>query len=162
MMVKVFIGLGSNIEKEKNIKNSLLVIRENFGDVIISPLYKCKPYGFDGDDFLNLVVSFITDRKIEDLICKLKDIEYKFGRTRLESSYSPRTLDIDLLLYGDLISKKYDVPRKDIGKYAFVLKPLYDIEPDLIHPKSGKTIRNLWENFCVEDKKSIRTELIYE
>ena len=78
---------------------------------------------------------------------QLKEIETQSGRKKGESSYCPRTLDIDLLLYGDLVSEKHDLPRADVVEYAFVLKPLYDIAPKLIHPVEKKSIKTLWQEF---------------
>ena len=146
-MVKVYIGIGSNIDREKNIPAGLQVLAQRFGKLFISPVYQCKSFGFEGDDFYNLVAAFITFREIDDVIAEIKEIEYEFGRTRKEARYSSRTLDIDLLLYGDLISEQYYVPRQDIGKYAFVLKPLFDLEPDLKHPETGQTMAELWQGF---------------
>lgn len=146
-MVKVYVGVGSNIDREKNIPAGLQALAQRFGKLFISPVYQCKSFGFEGDDFYNLVAAFITFKEIDDVIAEIKEIEYAFGRTRKEARYSSRTLDIDLLLYGDVVSEQYDVPRKDIQKYIFVLKPLYDLDPDLVHPLTGKTIADLWQGF---------------
>ena len=150
-MVKVYVGIGSNIDREKNIPGGLKALAERFGKLFISPVYQCKSFGFDGDDFFNLVAAFITFKEINDVIAEIKDIEYAFGRTRKETRYSSRTLDIDLLLYGDVVSEQFDVPRKDIEKYIFVLKPLYDLNPYLVHPVTGKTIADLWQGFDKTD-----------
>jgi len=146
-MVKVYTGIGSNIDRKKNIRSGLNELKSRYGEIQISPVYNSKAFGFDGDDFYNLVVGFKTDFGIDELEVQLRQIEYQFGRKRNETPYSSRTLDIDLLLYGDLVSEKYHVPRDDITVYGFVLKPLCDIEPDLIHPVTGETMCTLWKKF---------------
>jgi len=146
-MVKVYTGIGSNIDRNKNIRNGLNELKSRYGEIQMSPVYNSKAFGFNGDDFYNLVVGFKTDFSIDELKFQLREIEYLFGRKRIETRFSSRTLDIDLLLYGDLVSKKYHVPRDDITEYGFVLKPLFDIEPDMIHPIIGETICTLWGKF---------------
>ena len=83
---------------------------------------------------------------------KLREIEYFFGRKRNQPPHTSRTLDIDLLLFGNLVSEEHNIPRNDIIKYGFVLKPLCDIEPDLIHPTIGEKIRILLEKFDFSDQ----------
>ncbi len=159
-MVKVYVGIGSNIEREQNIRGGLQALAQCFGKLYLSPVYQCKSVGFDGDDFFNLVASFLTHKEIDQVAKELKQIEYDFGRKREQSRFSPRTLDIDLLLYGDTVDETYDVPREDIVKYAFVLKPMHDMEPDLVHPENGKTIAEIWQAFTESD--SGLTEVQFE
>ncbi len=146
-MVKVYVGIGSNIEREKNIRGGLNALAEKFGKLVLSPVYRCASVGFQGDDFYNMVAAFITHKEIEQVAAELKEIEFDFGRKRNETRFSSRTLDIDLLLYGDRVDSDFDIPREDIVKYAFVLKPMWDIEPQLLHPETGKTISELWQAF---------------
>jgi len=146
-MTQVCIGIGSNINKVKNINGSLSSLRNYFGKINVSPIYQSKAVGMDGDDFYNLVVQFETNMGIEILESRLREIEYNFGRKRNQAPHTSRTLDIDLLLFGNLVSEKHNIPRDDITNYSFVLKPLCDVEPDLIHPIMGKTMRVLWGKF---------------
>jgi len=146
-MDTVFLGIGSNIDREQNIRGGLHVMAERFGKLTLSPVYKCPSVGFDGDAFYNLVASFITHKTIDEVFEEIKAVEYDFGRKRNEERYSSRTLDIDLLLYGDVIDEKHDVPRNDILKYAFVLKPMLDIDRSLIHPQTGETLQSIWARF---------------
>ncbi|MEQ8288192.1 MAG: 2-amino-4-hydroxy-6-hydroxymethyldihydropteridine diphosphokinase [Gammaproteobacteria bacterium] len=150
-MVRVYVGVGSNVERENNIRGGLHALAERFGKLELSPIYQNTAVGFEGDDFYNLVAAFITHKEIDEVAAELKEIEYDFGRRRNETRFSPRTLDIDLLMYGDTVDSSHDVPREDITKYAFVLKPLFDMEPDLVHPQTGKTIAELWQEFPGED-----------
>ena len=151
--VKVYIGIGSNIDKVRNIKGCLKYLKDFFSEIRISPVYQSKAVGMEGDDFYNLVVRFKTSLGIKALESKLREIEYCFGRKRNQPPHTSRTLDIDLLLFGNLISEKHNIPRDDITNYIFVLKPLYDIEPDLIHPIRHEKISILWEKF----DKSLQT-----
>ena len=123
-MISVYIGIGSNIDKRKNIQGSLNDLKSSFGEIKISPIYQSKPIGMIGDDFYNLVVKIKTSLGIEDLELKLREIEYRFGRKRNQPPHTSRTLDIDLLLFGDIISSEHNIPRDDITNYSFVLKPL--------------------------------------
>ena len=149
-MTRVFVGIGSNIDRQKNIQDGIAALSNKFGDLIISPVYESKPFGFEGDDFYNLVVGFDTQLDIEDISRLLRDIEFQFGRQRTESHFSSRTLDIDLLLFGNLVSDEHHLPRHDVTDYSFVLCPLAMIAPDLEHPISGQRLCDLWQNF---DKK---------
>ena len=146
-MTKIYLGIGSNINRETTIKHGLKALESYYGELLISPVYESKAYGFVGDDFLNLVVGFESDVDIEELEKHLKAIERQSGRNHSDSSYCARTLDIDLLLYGDLICDEYELPRSDIVEYAFVLKPLCDIDPEFIHPTEKKSIQELWQAF---------------
>ena len=145
--VRVYVGIGSNIDREKNVRGGIKELETRFGELVVSPVYESKSYGFDGDDFYNLVVGFDTTVDIDELARQLREIEFQFGRRRNETRYSPRTLDIDLLLYCDVINDDHDVPREDIEKYAFVLKPLVDIAPGLHHPVIGIRMDELWQAF---------------
>lgn len=146
-ITQCYIGIGSNIDRETNIRNGLIELKSRYGDLQVSPVYECEALGFEGDEFYNLVVGLKTGLAIDDLVFQLREIEYQFGRKRKETRYSSRTLDIDLLLYGDLISEKRHVPRSDIIEFGFVLKPLCDIAPELKHPITGESMRHLWEKF---------------
>lgn len=146
-MTQVYIGIGSNIDRETSVRNGIDALKKYYCQLRVSPVYESKAFGFDGDDFYNLVVGFETDYEIDELEDQLKAIETQSGRKRSDNSFNPRTLDIDLLLYGNFISDKHELPRVDITIYAFVLKPLCDLAPDLLHPTERKTIKQLWENF---------------
>ena len=144
---QVYLGIGSNIDRESNIRNGLEELQSCYGKLTISPVYECEAFGFSGDDFYNLVVGLKTDLGIDELAHDLREIEYQFGRSINETRYSSRTLDIDLLLFGDQINEKYNIPRSDITEFGFVLKPLCEIAPNVKHPISGQTMRQLWDKF---------------
>ena len=146
----VYVGIGSNIEQEKYIRLAAQYLRKAFGDqchLLLSPVYKTQAIGFAGDDFYNLVASFSTELSAFDVEKKLKEIEHQNGRRRHQEKFSARTLDIDLLLYDQEIidSNGISIPRDEIEKYAFVLSPLADLTPDLIHPQTQKSIAEMWQ-----------------
>ena len=146
-MVEVYVGIGSNVDREKNIRGGLQALARRFGKLSLSPVYQCRAYGFHGDDFYNFCASFTTFKEIEQVLAEIKQIEYNFGRRCGEEKFSPRTLDVDLLLYGDVVNETYDIPRDDVSSYAFVIKPMSDMAPNLVHPKTGQTMKTIWDEF---------------
>lgn len=152
-MPRCFVSIGSNIEKEINIPSSLRALDRYFGPLIVSNIYESKPVGFDGENFYNLVVGFDSDLNVHKISEILKQIEMLHGRTRNCKKFSARTLDLDLLLYGNLIisEQNLQIPRHEIESYAFVLEPLAEIAPELVHPVSSKTIIELWDAFDKSD-----------
>ncbi len=146
----VYVGIGSNIDQEKYIRLAVQYLRKSFGEhchLLLSPVYKTQAVGFDGDDFFNLVACFFTSLSPFDVEKKLKEIEHQNGRRRDQEKFSARTLDIDLLLYDQEIinSNGISIPRDEIEKYAFVLSPLADLTPNLIHPQTQKTVLEMWQ-----------------
>ena len=156
MSHKVFIGIGSNLNKIKNIKSCLSKIKNDYKNVKLSPVYETKSMGFDGPNFYNLVCSFNTTEDIYKLKKRLNKIELDHGRNLNETKYSSRTLDIDILYYGNLIlvDDKIKIPRKEIIEYDFVLRPLIDIDAEFTHPLL------LIPNNKIEEKYDIKKHII--
>ncbi|MDX1336302.1 MAG: 2-amino-4-hydroxy-6-hydroxymethyldihydropteridine diphosphokinase, partial [Gammaproteobacteria bacterium] len=156
-MARIYISLGSNIEPELHLRNALGCMQHHFFDLRLSPVYETEAVGFDGDPFLNLVAECETTLSPEKVQAELKSIEDKNGRLRDGPKFSARTLDLDLLLYDDLDlrGQGMDVPRDEINKYAFVLKPLCDLVPGLKHPVSKETMQTLWQKMA-EDFQPMR------
>lgn len=148
-MPKVFVGIGSNIDRENSIRAGVGELRRYFGELQLSPVYESEAVGFDGDRFYNLVAAFESDLEIEQILGILSDIEDRHGRVRGGERFSPRTLDIDLLLYGDSITRGdgYQLPRDEIPRYAFVLRPLAELAPQHRHPETGLSFREMWQKF---------------
>ena len=145
-MTQVYVGIGSNIDREFNVRGGITRIKSLYDNVVMSQVYECPAFGFEGKDFFNLVVGFTTDQSLSKVAEMLRQIEFEFGRRRTETKYASRSLDIDILLFDDVISKEYKLPREDILEYAFVLKPLAEIAPEYIHPEKNKTISELWQD----------------
>ncbi len=148
-MPRVHIGIGSNVDREKSIRGAIRELAAHYAPITLSPVYESKAHGFEGDNFFNLVAGFDTTEPIERIKETLSHIESRLGRTRRENRFSARTLDLDLLLYDDIVrhDSQVDLPHPDIRRYAFVLRPLADIAPDLRHPETGLTCARMWEQF---------------
>jgi len=145
----VYLGLGSNVDARRNLAVGVAALRERFGRVVFSPVYRSEAVGFDGDDFLNACCRIESDLGPEELKAWLTDLEDEHGRRRDQPRFSDRTLDIDILLFGDRTGRfgNLSLPRGEILKYAHVLKPLADLAPDLEHPETGKTFAEHWREF---------------
>ena len=148
-MAKIYISLGSNIEREHNTREGIKALRERFGELEMSAVYESEAVGFNGDAFYNMVVGCDVDEDVHSANQGLRDIEDANGRDRTGPRFSSRTLDLDLLLYDDLILKEANLklPREEIMHNAFVLWPLAEIAPDLIHPEVGQSYADLWQAF---------------
>ncbi len=163
-MTQVVLSLGSNIEREKNTRYAIEQITARYGPLDISPIYETSAVGFDGPPFFNLIVGFECSDELPDIIDTLREIESGAGRIRGPKSFASRILDIDVVLYGDQNFREqgYNVPRDEIEKYAYVLKPLADIYPDQVHPILGETFSALWQKFEMKQQTIFIAELPLE
>ncbi len=144
-MPKIYLGVGSNIDPQRNVHQAIVEMQKRFGTLRTSPIYCSPAYGFQGDDFHNLVVETSCTMDVPQLLSQLKAIEHMHRRQRGGKTFASRRLDIDLLLYGELVDPTLDIPRQDIRDYPFVLKPLADLAPNLIHPGLKLSIAALWK-----------------
>ena len=146
---EVFLSIGSNIDPEENLKYACRELKKAFGNIQVSSVYRNEPIGFEGNDFLNMVVKVKSTFNPNEILNYLRGLEVATGRDTGTGVFDSRTLDIDMILYNDLVrpEKPFKIPRKDIELYSFVLLPLAEIAPDDIHPVTGKTFKDLWENF---------------
>jgi 2-amino-4-hydroxy-6-hydroxymethyldihydropteridine diphosphokinase len=148
-MAKVYVSVGSNIDRERNVEYALTDLGRAYGELEQSRIYETKAVGFDGDPFYNLVVAFDTDETPQAVASRLRDIEDAHGRDRSGGKFSSRSLDLDLLLYDDLVLEEegLHLPRKEILEYAFVLKPLAEIAGEMKHPVTGFSFSSTWDQF---------------
>jgi len=153
-MPEVFVSLGSNIDREENVSEALRLMQECFGRLDVSSVYETRPVGFDGPDFYNLVAGFRTERPLVEVDLLLSSIESQRGRRRDGDKFDNRTLDLDVLLYGDTVNHEppFDVPRDDILECAYVLLPLAEIAGDRVHPECGRSYAELWAAFDAPDQ----------
>ena len=153
-MTHVVLSLGSNIEREKNIRFAVSELKKKFGQLEISPVYETSSVGFDGPPFFNLVVGFYCSDSVQHVRDRLRRIESVAGRVRGKKSFDSRVLDIDILLYGnrDLREQGYNIPRDEIERFAYVLKPLSDLYPEIVYPITGQTVTHMWQQFELKDQ----------
>lgn len=154
-MAKVYISIGSNIDKDTSIRKGVADMQALFGELELSSVYQSEAVGFDGDDFYNLVAAFDSNKDVRTISRQLHEIEDNNGRDRSGPRFSSRTLDLDLLVYDDLISEEngLEIPRGEILENAFVLWPLAEIAPDLKHPATDKTYAEHWAEFDKDKEK---------
>ena len=141
------LNIGSNQDRRKNIRSALDQLDIFFEKIKVSSLYESPSEGFEGKDFYNVGVNVETNKNASEVLDILHKIEDSLGRNRSVPKFSSRIIDLDLVIYDDMIDEKINVPRKDILKYAFVLAPLLELNPDGIHPEKGVSYLNLWEEF---------------
>ena len=150
-MAKVFLGIGSNDSPEENLQLAVKELRSRYGELEISAVYKSAAVGFDGADFLNLVVRLQSEDSPLAICNEIELVHNIAGRARESNKWESRPLDIDLLLYNDLVrdDRPVRVPRDDILQYSFVLRPIAELEPGLVHPVTGRTLLEHWQEFDV-------------
>lgn len=152
-MSRALLSLGSNLEPEANLRRAANALRERFGPILLSSIYRTGAVGFDGPDFLNAAAVIDTTLDPLALDAWLHALEDAHGRDRSGPRFGDRTLDIDIVLFEDLVLEDaghLQIPRDDL-RHAFVLKPLVDLVPDYIEPRSGLTLAALWAQSSERD-----------
>jgi 2-amino-4-hydroxy-6-hydroxymethyldihydropteridine diphosphokinase len=148
-MNAVYVAAGSNVEPEKYLSVALRALAAAYGPMTLSPAYRNQAVGFSGADFINLVVGFHTEDSAAEVREQLQKIEAACDRPPGAAKWAPRTMDLDILLFGDLVSNEPGlvIPRPDLVKRPYMLKPMADIAPDVRHPTLGKSMGELWQEF---------------
>lgn len=157
-MTWVWVSIGSNIERERHVRAALEALRETFGELVVSPVYETPAEGFAGAPFYNLVAGFGTELPPGEVQALLRAIEERNGRRRDAGKFSDRTLDIDILTYGERTGEVEGLrlPRDEITRYAFVLRPLADVAGEERHPLLGASYASLWAQFDPDDRLEMR------
>jgi len=159
-MADVFLGVGSNIERERYVVAGLDALAGLFGELALSPVYDSAAVGFDGQPFLNLVVGIQTTLGVGELARHLRHVEREHGRPANATRFSARQLDIDILTYDRLTGtvEGVELPRPEILYNAFVLRPLAELAGETIHPGVGKSYAELWRAFDREAQPLTRVD----
>lgn len=153
-MPRVYLSLGSNVERERYITAALDALADRFGELQLSSVYESESVGFCGDPFFNLVVGIDADMSLAALASCLREIEYANDRRRDCPKFSAKTLDIDILTYADLVGVHAGIllPRDEVLTNAFVLQPLAELVPDAVHPLVQRSYAALWQEYRVPQK----------
>jgi 2-amino-4-hydroxy-6-hydroxymethyldihydropteridine diphosphokinase len=148
-MTGVYVAAGSNVDARRNIGRAVAELRAAFPGLRVSRVYQNAAVGFEGEDFINLAMGFDTQKSLDEVIAELRRIETICGRPRGAPKWAPRSMDLDILMYGDEVGVFPDatLPRPDLLKRPYMLGPLADIAPDLRHPTEHRTIGELWAAF---------------
>ncbi|MBA6264070.1 MAG: 2-amino-4-hydroxy-6-hydroxymethyldihydropteridine diphosphokinase [Colwellia sp.] len=147
-MARLYISLGSNVDRQHYLNTGLTALELLLGELTLSSLFASESVGFDGAEFYNMVIGATTELNIEQVTKALRDIEFTNGRPIDAKKYSPRTLDLDLLLFDDLVlNTPAQIPRAEITENAFVLWPLAEVAPQLKHPILLQSYQQLWQAY---------------
>ncbi len=148
-MTPVLVAAGSNIEPVRHLAAAVRDLAQDFPGLRRSAAYRNAAVGFDGDDFINLVVAFDSELAPAAILARLHAIEARCGRAREAPKWAPRSMNLDLLLYGDLVldTPALRLPRPDLARRAYMLGPATEVAPDLRHPTLGLTLAELWARF---------------
>jgi 2-amino-4-hydroxy-6-hydroxymethyldihydropteridine diphosphokinase len=148
-MTAVYVAVGSNVDPLVNLRLALRELKRHYPAMRVSTAYRNKAVGFAGKDFINLVVGFDTDDSVQQVIAYLHAAEAVCGRPRDAPKWAPRTMDLDLLLYGNEVRNESDLklPRPDLLKRPYMLQPMAELAPTALHPGLGKTLGELWCSF---------------
>ena len=150
MSARVYVSLGSNVDREARIRQAVELLRTHFDAIDLSPVYDSAAVGFDGSNFLNLVAGLNTSLEVGAVVGIFRDIEDQLGRDRSLPKFASRPIDLDILTFDDLVLDVpgIRIPREEILYNAFVLKPLQDIAGDRLHPEAGETYAALWQRMA--------------
>jgi 2-amino-4-hydroxy-6-hydroxymethyldihydropteridine diphosphokinase len=145
-MTIAYVGIGSNIEKHLHIERAIRAMVDIDAAARISTIYESPAYGFNGHRFFNLVVELTTSQSLLSFAHSLRELEFQLGRKQDAQKKQNRTIDLDIILFGESVcDQEVKVPRQDIYHYPFVIQPLYELNPDLIIPGDGRSIKEIWE-----------------
>jgi 2-amino-4-hydroxy-6-hydroxymethyldihydropteridine diphosphokinase len=147
--VAVYVAAGSNVSPLESLARAVGLLRESFPDLAVSPAYANAAVGFKGADFINLALGFTTALPLAAVLARLYAVEVACGRGRTDAKWAPRRMDLDVLLFGDLVGEfpGATLPRPDLVRRPFMLGPLAALAPGVMHPTLGRTIGALWAEF---------------
>jgi len=158
---RVLVAAGSNVEPRLNLQRALESLAPHYPGLCRSTAYRNRAVGFEGEDFINLVVGFDTDDDVRVVIEHLHEAEALCGRARNAPKWAPRSMDLDILLYGDRVCDEPGLvlPRPDLVRRAYMLGPAAEIVPATVHPTLGVTLAELWRNFAQGEHPMVPVDL---
>jgi 2-amino-4-hydroxy-6-hydroxymethyldihydropteridine diphosphokinase len=142
----VLVAAGSNVAPLEHLRVALDALARFFPPLQVSQAYANPAVGFEGEDFVNLVVRFETERPLREVIARLHEAERLCGRERDAPKWAPRSMDLDVLLFGDTVCTEpgLTLPRPDLVRRPYMLRPAAELAPDTVHPTEGRTLAELW------------------
>jgi 2-amino-4-hydroxy-6-hydroxymethyldihydropteridine diphosphokinase len=160
-VTQVLVAAGSNVEPRANLRRALDALARHYPRLRCSSAYRNRAVGFEGEDFINLVIGFDTDDDVRTVMGRLHEAESLCGRARNAPKWAPRAMDLDILLYGDRVCDEPGLvlPRPDLVRRAYMLGPAAEIAPDTVHPTLGVTLGELWRNFTQVEHPLVAVEL---
>ncbi len=144
-MANIHINIGSNQQREANIVGAIERLKLHFGQITLSDIFESASQGFKGEDFYNIGVNTNTELSVDEVNVILKEIEHQLGRREQSAKFSDRVIDLDLIVYDDLVDEALNLPRNDLTQYNFVAYPLCSINPTFVHPKNLQTCEQILE-----------------
>jgi len=160
-MSDVYVAAGSNVDPERHLRIAAKEIARVFPGARFSGAYRNAAVGFEGEDVINFVVGFSTELPVEAVVAELQRIEGLCGRTRDAPKWAPRSMDLDILVFGDRVCDLPGLvlPRPDLLKRPYMLGPMAELAPDFLHPTRLSTMAQLWENFDRAAHSMVRVEI---
>jgi 2-amino-4-hydroxy-6-hydroxymethyldihydropteridine diphosphokinase len=154
----VYVAAGSNVAPIENLRRALDVLDRHFAPLTVSRAYANAAVGFDGDDFINLVIGFRTGLLVHQVLERLHEAEAACGRERNAPKWAPRTMDLDVLLFGDTVCAEpgLTLPRPDLLKRPYMLGPAAEIAPAVVHPLERRTLGALWRDLQAQQSHAMR------
>jgi 2-amino-4-hydroxy-6-hydroxymethyldihydropteridine diphosphokinase len=148
-VTQVLVAAGSNIEPVANLRRALDALARHYPRLRCSRAYRNAAVGFEGEDFVNLVVGFDTGDDVTSVLAHLHQAEAACGRERNAPKWAPRSMDLDVLLFGDRVCDEPGLvlPRPDLIRRAYMLGPAAELAPETVHPTLGRTLGELWRDF---------------
>jgi 2-amino-4-hydroxy-6-hydroxymethyldihydropteridine diphosphokinase len=148
-VTQVLVAAGSNIEPMANLRRALDLLARHYPRLQCSRAYRNAAVGFEGEDFVNLVFGFGTDDDVQSVLARLHEAEAACGRARNAPKWAPRSMDLDILLFGDRVCDEPGLvlPRPDLARRAYMLGPAAELAPATVHPTLGRTLAELWRDF---------------
>jgi 2-amino-4-hydroxy-6-hydroxymethyldihydropteridine diphosphokinase len=149
VITQVYVAAGSNVQPEQNLARACHEVQATWPNVRFSRAYANQAVGFDGPEFINMVLAFTTDQSIEAVISRLRAVETLCGRPPNAPKWASRAMDLDILLFGSRVEKTadYTLPRPDLMKRPYMLGPMAELAPQVLHPTAGRTMGELWQQF---------------